>query len=81
MFVSPMRGPQSDLRSSHPGPTFIIHLVQFLLRPFSHICLVIVDILLKMWMSIQSGFIAVLLCRRMPSPAKEGGQGECTVIF
>ena len=28
-----MGGPQSDLRSSHPGPTFIVHLVQFLLRP------------------------------------------------
>ena len=47
----------------------------------SHICLVIVELLLKMWISIQSGFITVLLCRRMLPPAKEGGQGECTVSF
>ena len=28
----------------------------------------------------SNGFITVLLCRRMLPPAKEGGQGECTVI-
>ena len=54
MFVPPMGGPQSGPRSSHSGPPFIIHVVQFLLRPFSHICLVIVGLLLKMRMSIQT---------------------------
>ena len=80
MFVPPMGGPQSGPRSSHSGPPFIIHVVQFPLRPLFHNCLVIVGLLLKMWMSIQNGFITVLLCRRMMPPAKEGGQGECTVI-
>ena len=70
----------ADTRPMRASHDFAIHGCRQIFN-FSHICLVIVELLQKMWMSIRSGFITVLLEPPLLPPAKEREPGECPVSF